>query len=147
MSIISICQRNVVVVGSYYVVFATRYKRKLFEGVYGERLEALIREYCGEHDVEIVTLSIYPDHVRMRVCLPYEQGIHRFVALLKRFVAPIFKSEFPEVFKKVPSLWHTSCLVILSEQVPDVIVENYLSALSTSQRSKPLDEGRLFKYL
>jgi len=67
----------------YHIVFAPKYRRKVF--FESKRLEigAILRELCKWKDVEIITGEVCPDHVHMLVSIPPKMSVSSFMGFLK----------------------------------------------------------------
>lgn len=67
----------------YHIVFAPKYRRKVFYE--GKRLEVgrILRELCKWKDVNIITAEVFPDHVHMFVEVPPKLSISSFMGYLK----------------------------------------------------------------
>ena len=62
----------------YHIVFAPKYRRKVFYE--GKRLEigAILRELCRWKGVEIIEAEVCPDHIHMLVAIP--PAIKKYIA-------------------------------------------------------------------
>ena len=67
----------------YHIVFAPKYRRKVFYS--DKRLEvgAILRELCKWKDVTIITAEVCPDHVHMLVEIPPKMSVSSFMGFLK----------------------------------------------------------------
>ena len=67
----------------YHIVFAPKYRRKVFYE--DKRLEvgAILRELCKWKDVTIITAEVCPDHVHMLVEIPPKLSVSCFMGFLK----------------------------------------------------------------
>ena len=63
----------------YHIVFAPKYRRKVFYESRRLEVGAILRELCKWKDVEIIQAEVCPDHVHMLVSIPHGRaiGIHR----------------------------------------------------------------------
>ena len=51
----------------YHIVFAPKYRRKVFYGEKRLEIGAILRELCNWKGVNIITAEVCPDHVHMLV--------------------------------------------------------------------------------
>ena len=67
----------------YHIVFAPKYRRKVFYE--SKRLEvgAILRELCKWKDVEIIQAEVCPDHIHMLVSIPPKMSVSSFMGFLK----------------------------------------------------------------
>lgn len=59
--------RNVYYSCKYHVVFCPKCRRKVLVDQIAERLAEIVREVCKEHEAEVLSLDIQPDHVHLLV--------------------------------------------------------------------------------
>jgi len=59
--------RNVSYSCKYHVVWCPKYRRKVLIQAIAERLKQIIFEVCQEHQAEILSIEIMPDHVHLLV--------------------------------------------------------------------------------
>ena len=67
----------------YHIVFAPKYRRKVFYE--SKRLEvgAILRELCKWKDVEIIQAEVCHDHIHMLVSIPPKMSVSSFMGFLK----------------------------------------------------------------
>jgi putative transposase len=103
--------RNIYYSCKYHVVWCPKYRRKvLVEGV-AQRLEQIIREVCQEHQAEVLSLEVMPDHVHVLVEVDPQFGIHRLVKLMKGRSSRLLRQAFPSLTTRMPTLWTNSYFV------------------------------------
>jgi putative transposase len=67
----------------YHIVFAPKYRRKIFYGESRAEIGKILRELCGWKQVNIVEAEVCPDHVHMLVEIPTKMSVSSFVGFLK----------------------------------------------------------------
>ena len=67
----------------YHIVFAPKYRRKVFFGQKRLEIEAILRSLCEWKEVEIIEAEVCPDHVHMLVSIPPKLSVSRFMGYLK----------------------------------------------------------------
>ena len=67
----------------YHIVFAPKYRRKVF--FEGKRLEIreILRQLCQWKGVEIIEGEVCPDHIHMLVSIPPKMNISGLMGYLK----------------------------------------------------------------
>jgi len=68
----------------YHIVFAPKYRRKIFYGENKAEIGKILRELCKWKEVEIIEAEICPDHIHMLVQIPPKISVSGFVGYLKR---------------------------------------------------------------
>ena len=64
----------------YHIVFAPKYRRKVFYGKMRQEIGKILRELCGWYGVEIIEAE---DHEHMFVAIPPKQSVSEFMGKLK----------------------------------------------------------------
>ena len=67
----------------YHIVFAPKYRRRVFFGEKRKEIGAILRRLCEFKNVRIIEAEICPDHVHMLVEIPPSLSISAFVGYLK----------------------------------------------------------------
>ncbi|WP_259092744.1 IS200/IS605 family transposase [Salinibacter ruber] len=109
----------------YNFVWCLKRRAKVLKNEIANRLEQVLFDVADEHDWEIGSLAIRPDHVHLFVQAdtrhaPY-QVIHRF----KEKSAHVLRKEFDQLHR-LPSLWTRSYFVSTTGKVSEEIVGRYI---------------------
>lgn len=67
----------------YHIVFAPKYRRKIFYGEKREEIGKILRELCGWKGVNIIEAEVCPDHIHMLVEIPPKMSVSSFMGFLK----------------------------------------------------------------
>ncbi len=67
----------------YHIVFAPKYRRKVFYGEKRREIGAILRQLCEWKGVKIIEAEVCPDHVHMLVEIPPKIAVSSFVGYLK----------------------------------------------------------------
>ncbi len=67
----------------YHIVFAPKYRRKVFYGEKKREIGAILRQLCAWKNVEIIEAEVCPDHVHMLVAIPPKISVASFMGFLK----------------------------------------------------------------
>ena len=98
-------------------------------GEIAQRLEQLVNEVVNEHNWQVLTLSIQPDHVHLFIrSNPYTlpSDIPR---LIKGRSSRLLREEFPHLMK-MPSLWTHSYFCSTAGNVSSEIISAYIEKQS-----------------
>jgi putative transposase len=110
----------------YHVVCCPKYRRKVLVGQVATRLEQIIRDVCEEHQSEILSMEIMPDHVHLLVECDPQLGIHRLIKLVKGRSSRLLRQEFPSLTTRMPSLWTNSYFVSTVAGAPLTVIKQYI---------------------
>lgn len=67
----------------YHIVFAPKYRRKVFFGQKRLEIGAILRSLCEWKGVEIIEAEVCPDHVHMLVSIPPKLSVSGFMGYIK----------------------------------------------------------------
>ena len=67
----------------YHVVFATKYRRKVFYGEKRQEIGAILRTLCKWKGVNLVEGEACPDHIHILVEIPPKMSVSGFMGFLK----------------------------------------------------------------
>ena len=90
------------------------------------RLKQIILEVCQEHQFEILSMEVVPDHVHLLVECDPQFGIHKLVRLLKGRSSRLLRQEFPILERKLPTLWTNSYFVSTVGGAPLAVIKQYI---------------------
>lgn len=63
----------------YHIVFAPKYRRKVFYGQKRREIGAILRRLCEFKQVNIIEAEVCPDHVHMLVEIPPKLSVSWFM--------------------------------------------------------------------
>ena len=67
----------------YHIVFAPKYRRKVFYAEKRIEIGAILRQLCNWYGVNIIEAEVCPDHIHMLVEIPPKHAISSFMGYLK----------------------------------------------------------------
>lgn len=67
----------------YHIVFAPKYRRKVFFGQKRFEIGGIIRELCRWKGVELLSAEACPDHIHILVAIPPKMSVSSFMGFLK----------------------------------------------------------------
>ena len=67
----------------YHIVFAPKYRRKVFYEDKRLEIREILRKLCEWKGIEIVEGEVCPDHIRMFVRIPPKMSVSGFMGYLK----------------------------------------------------------------
>ncbi len=91
-----------------------------------KRLKEIVMQACSEHQAEVEELEVMPDHVHVLVNVDPQFGIHRLMKLIKGRSSRFLRQEFPELKRKLPTLWTNSYFVSTTGGAPLSIIKQYI---------------------
>lgn len=124
--------KNVVYDCTYHVTWCPKYRRSVITDEIGDRLKAIAAEVCAEHSATIIEIETMPDHVHLLVEIDPQYGIHRLVKQIKGRTSRLLRDEYPELRRRLPTLWTNSYYVATVGGAPLEVVKQYVA----DQRNK-----------
>lgn len=67
----------------YHIVFAPKYRRKVFYGQKRYEIGQILRELCRWKGVELLNAEACPDHIHILVETPLKMSVSQFMGFLK----------------------------------------------------------------
>ena len=67
----------------YHIVWAPKYRRKVFYGDKRLEIGAILRELCKWKGVNIIEAEVCPDHIHMLLEIPPKMSVSSFMGFLK----------------------------------------------------------------
>ena len=67
----------------YHIVFAAKYRRKVFYEEKREAIREILRTLCQWKGVEIIEGEVCPDHIHLLVSIPPKMSVSSFMGYLK----------------------------------------------------------------
>ena len=85
--------------------FCPKYRRNVLINGVDIRLKELIKEKETEYDYQIIEMEIMPNHVHLLISVNPKVGIYPVISKIKGYTSRTLRAEFPELKKKLPTLW------------------------------------------
>ena len=67
----------------HHIVFAPKYRRKVFYEEKRLEIGAILRELCRWKGIEIIEAEVCPDHIHMSISIPPKMSVSGFMGFLK----------------------------------------------------------------
>ena len=84
----------------YHIVFAPKYRRKVFYGQKRREIGAILRKLCEYKQVKIVEAEVCPDHIHMLVEIPPKMSVSGFMGYLKGKSSVLIYQQFTSMYLK-----------------------------------------------
>ena len=115
----------------YHVVFCPKWRRKVLVGKVESRLKRIVQDVCKERESDLIEIECDGDHVHILLEVDPQFGIHRLVKLIKGRSSRILREEFPELKRKIPTLWTNSYFVSTVGGAPMKVIKQYIENQKT----------------
>ena len=81
----------------YHVVFAPKYRRKVFFGEKRREIGSILRTLCNWKGIKIIEAEVCPDHIHMLIEIPPKIAVASFMGYLKGKSSLMMYEKFPEL--------------------------------------------------
>ena len=109
-----------------HVIFCPKYRRSVLINNIVPRLKELFIEISEKYDFTILEMEVMPDHVHLLIDCNPQFGIMEVVHKLKGITSNILREEFPELKRKLPSLWTRSAFIATVGSISLDVVKQYI---------------------
>lgn len=110
----------------YHVIFTPKYRRKVLSSAISDRLKELILEKQETYQYKIIEMEIMEDHVHLLIDVNPKIGIYEVVNRIKGYSSRILREDFPELKKRLPTLWTRSKFISSVGSVSLEVVKKYI---------------------
>lgn len=90
------------------------------------RLKELILEKQDNFGYEVLDMEVMPDHVHLLLDVDPKIGVYSVVSKIKSYTSKQLRSEFPELKKRLPTLWTLSKFISTVGSVTLDVVKKYI---------------------
>lgn len=110
----------------YHVIFCSKYCRKILNDNIANRLKQLVIEKQTEYFYQVLDMEILLDHVHLLIDVNPKKGVYTIVNMIKGYTSKILREEFPELKKRLPTLWTESKFISSVGAVTLETVKKYI---------------------
>jgi len=112
---------------NYHFVWIPKFRRKILTGEVAAELERLLHKICKDREVEILSLSIQPDHVHLFVSSPPRHAPSELVNTFKGYTSRYLRQKFPELNKQTGlKLWTRTYYVGTAGTISSETIKRYI---------------------
>ena len=121
----------------YHIVFAPKYRRKVFYGEKRESIREIIRTLCQWKGVEIIEGEICPDHIHLLLSIPPKMSVSSFMGYLKGKSTLMIYDRHPELQSKWDkAFWARGYYVATIGNVTESAIKKYIAEQSEESRKE-----------
>ena len=112
-----------------HLVFVTKYRRKVFDGMALERLRGLFAGVCIDFGAELSDMNGEADHVHLLVIYPPTVALSGLVNSLKGASSRVLRRERPDIAERFyyrGALWSPSYFAASCGGAPLSVIQQYI---------------------
>lgn len=117
----------------YHIIFCPKYRRKVLREPIAERFKQIVIMQ-QEQNFYVLGMEVMPDHVHLLLDIDPTIGVNVVVARIKGKTAHILNREFPELTRKLPTLWTRSKFIATVGSVSLEVVKKYIEEQKTNEQ-------------
>ncbi len=110
----------------YHLIWCPKYRRKVLTEEIQKRLKELLIEKAKNLGIEIEKMEIMPDHIHLFVKAKPVDAPHFIVGQLKGYTSKHLREEFPQLKKRLPTLWTRSYYVESVGHISEEKIKKYI---------------------
>lgn len=125
----------------YHIIFCPKYRRKVLINGIDERLKEIVYSMQEEQNFKVLEIEVMPDYVHLLLDIDPTIGVNIIVSRIKGKTAHILTRQFPEIKRKLPTLWSRSKFIATVGSVSLDAVKEYIKSQKCNEqrRKKPKD--------
>ena len=125
-----------------HLIWVPKYRKRVLTGVVAMRTRDLLRQIALEHDIEVISGKVAPDHVHMFIAYKPTESVSKIVQWLKGTSSRVLFTEFPHIRKQFwgRHFWARGYCAISSGNITDEMIQRYID----EQEGEPVQDDRRF---
>ena len=127
----------------YHLVWITKYRKKVLEGIIGSRVRDLVREICRTQEVEIIKGHVSKDHVHLFVSVPPHLAVSKLMQYLKGKTSRKLLMEYSGLRKQFwgRHIWAQGYFAASSGNITDEVIMEYIKNQSIEKTDTEFSVG------
>ena len=119
----------------YHVIFCPKYRRKVLINGIDERFKEIVLSMQENENFIVLEVEVMPDYVHLLLDVDPTIGINVVISRIKGKTAHILTREFPEIRRRIPTLWTRSKFIATVGSVSLETVKEYIKSQKTKAYS------------
>jgi putative transposase len=112
----------------YHWVWTPKRRKAMLIGPVADDCRALIEQKCEQQGWTILQLAIQPDHIHLFVRAWPEVSASEIVKQCKGFTSHALRAKYPELKRRLPSLWTRAFFPATAGNVSQETIQKYIAA-------------------
>ncbi len=120
----------------YHIIFCSKYRRKVLREPIANRFKELVTELQTEYNFIVIEMEVMPDYVHLLLDIDPTVGVNYVVSKIKGRTAHCLTREFPELKRKLPTLWTRSKFIATVGSISLDVVKKYIEDQKTNEQRR-----------
>lgn len=112
----------------YHLIFCPKRRKSVLVGGVEKECERLITQKCEQNGWQALKLAIHPDHVYLRIRVFPTNAAADVVKAIKACTSHELRLKFPDLKRRLPSLWTRSYFASTAEDISEDTIRDYIHA-------------------
>lgn len=112
----------------YHLVWTPKRRKAILIGQIAADCKKLIERKCEERGWIILQLAVQPDHIHLFVRAWPEVSAAEIVKDCKGLTSHELREKYPDLKRRLPSLWTRSFFAATAGQVREATIQKYIAA-------------------
>jgi len=117
----------------YHIIFCPKYRRKVLTPLIQEKFKEIVMSMQKENNYIVLKMKIMPEYVHLYLDIDPTIGVDMIVSRIKGKTSNILNKEFPELKKKLPTLWSRSKFISTEKSVLLATIKAYTDSQKAGQ--------------
>lgn len=109
----------------YHIVFCTKYRRPVLSAEMQDRLKQCVSD-MRDADFKLRAIETMPDHVHLLISISPDKSVSSIIKRIKGVSSRYLRGAFPELEKRLPTLWTRSKFVASTGDVTLAVIKEYV---------------------
>ena len=120
----------------YHVIFCPKYRRKVLIHGIDERFKEIVLSMQENENFIVLEMEVMPDYVHLLLDVDPTIGKNVVVSRIKGKTAHILTREFPEIRRRIPTLWTRSKFIATVGSLSLETSKEYIKSQKTNEQRK-----------
>lgn len=110
----------------YHIIFCPKYRRAVLTPPIQRRFKEVVLSLQESNNFIVLEMEVMPDHVHLLLDIDPTIGVQMVVSRIKGKTSNVLNKEFPELQRKLPTLWTRSKFIATVGSMSLDVVKEYI---------------------
>lgn len=115
----------------YHIIWCTKYRRKVLDTLIQDELKKAILALQSDLNFSVIEMEVMEDHIHLLLSASSAVAIDKLVGKIKGFTSHLLRDKYPQLKKRLPTLWTRSKFIATCGAVSLSVVQKYIEEQKT----------------
>lgn len=115
----------------YHIIWCTKYRRKVLDTSIQDELKKAILALQSDLNFSVIEMEVMEDHIHLLLSASPAVAIDKLVGKIKGFTSHLLRDKYPQLKKRLPTLWTRSKFIATCGAVSLSVVQKYIEEQKT----------------